>query len=83
VSELSREFDLMLHKRQRTGPASEGRGCAAAGSGGAAPRGPPSTPELDTIMDWLTAAHGPGPTSPPMPAGGGTKQQLVIDPSCT
>jgi hypothetical protein len=68
MTALSREFDLMLHKRQRRRPPSAGT------SGGGTGRGPPFTPELDTIMDWLTAANrGAGGTSPSTTGDGRSK----------
>ena len=50
------EHGVLLHVRQRHRPGSSG---SAGGS-----KQPPSTPELDRIMDWLTSASGPAEPSP-------------------
>jgi hypothetical protein len=51
---------MMLHKRQKRRPSSGG----SAGAAGGGARQPPSTPELDTIMDWLTSVNGPAAAMP-------------------
>jgi hypothetical protein len=51
---------MLLHKRQKRWSSSGGS--ASAAGGGA--RQPPSTPDLDTIMDWLTSVNGPTAAMP-------------------
>lgn len=73
VKVLGHELDLLLHRQQQGGPNSTAEAATAAaaevtaGAGGIK-REPPSTPELDNIMDWLTLVNGPATASPPATA---------------
>lgn len=73
---LGQEFDLVLQRQRARRPSGGVFGTAtavaaaqvAAASGmgveAAIKREPPSTPELDTIMDWLTSVNGAAMPSP-------------------